>query len=157
MLLRFVCLLLFYAIATVFQLYHGNDMMYEMRRRNPKPTLVPTQGIFNPPHHIGTVWEELAFNDVVSYKYTTWKWIAAPRNVISVTRIRTIVPKGNLPCALTNWAISPPPYSQVDASISSSHSLLPSMRCHCHSQILQIIVVFACMNSDEERSDCQFW
>ena len=29
----FVCLLLFDAIATVFQLYHGGDMMYEMRRR----------------------------------------------------------------------------------------------------------------------------
>ena len=28
-------LLLFYAIATVFQLCHGDDMMYEMRRRKP--------------------------------------------------------------------------------------------------------------------------
>ena len=28
------CLLLFYARATVFQLYHGGDMMYEMGRRN---------------------------------------------------------------------------------------------------------------------------
>ena len=27
------CLLLFYTIATVLQLYHGGDMMYEMRRR----------------------------------------------------------------------------------------------------------------------------
>ena len=36
---KFVCLLLFYAIATVFQLYHGSDMMYEMRRREPKSTL----------------------------------------------------------------------------------------------------------------------
>ena len=28
----FVCLLLFFAIATVFQLYYNSDMMYEMRR-----------------------------------------------------------------------------------------------------------------------------
>ena len=31
--LKIVCLLLFCAIATVFQLYYGSDMMYEMRRR----------------------------------------------------------------------------------------------------------------------------
>ena len=46
-----VCL--FYTIATVFQLYHGGDMMYEMRRRKSEPTLLPTQVIFNLPHHIG--------------------------------------------------------------------------------------------------------
>ena len=28
-----VCLLLFYAMATVFHSYHGGDMMYEKRRR----------------------------------------------------------------------------------------------------------------------------
>ena len=33
------CLLLFYAIATVFQLYHGGVMTYEMGRRKPDPTL----------------------------------------------------------------------------------------------------------------------
>ena len=51
----FVCLLLFYAIATVFKLYHGGYMMNEMRRRQPKPTLLPTQGIFSLPRHIGMV------------------------------------------------------------------------------------------------------
>ena len=51
----FVCLFLFYAIATVFLVYHGSDMMYEMRRRKPVPTLLLTQGIFNLPHHIGMV------------------------------------------------------------------------------------------------------
>ena len=56
------CLLLFYTIATVFQLYYGGGMMYEMSR---KPR--PTQAIFNLPHHMGMVWEELAFNDAVSY------------------------------------------------------------------------------------------
>ena len=29
---RYVCWLLFYAIATIFQLYSGGDVMYEMRR-----------------------------------------------------------------------------------------------------------------------------
>ena len=45
-----ICLL-FYAIATIFQLYHGGNMMYEMRRRKPEPPLLPTQWIFNLPHH----------------------------------------------------------------------------------------------------------
>ena len=44
-----VCLLLFYAIATLFQLYPGGDIMYEMRR------IKPTQGIFNLPNHTGLV------------------------------------------------------------------------------------------------------
>ena len=63
----FVYLLLFYAIATAFQLNHDGKMMYEKRRRNPKPTLLPTQENFNFPHHIGLVWEELAFDDTTSY------------------------------------------------------------------------------------------
>ena len=50
-----VCLLLFYAIATVFKLHHGADMMYEMRTRKPESTLLPTQGIFNHPQLIGIV------------------------------------------------------------------------------------------------------
>ena len=62
------CLLLFYVIAKVFQLYHGTDMMYEIRRRKPEPTLLPMEGIFNPPHHIGMEWEELTFDFAVSYK-----------------------------------------------------------------------------------------
>ena len=53
--------MLLYAVAMVFQLYDGGYMMYEMRR--PVPTLLPTQGIFNLPHHIGMVCEELAFDD----------------------------------------------------------------------------------------------
>ena len=36
-------------------LYHGSDMMDEMRRRKPKPTLLLIEGIFNLPHHIGMV------------------------------------------------------------------------------------------------------
>ena len=45
----FVCLLLLDVIATVFQLYHGGVIMFEMRRRKPKPTFLPTQGLFNLP------------------------------------------------------------------------------------------------------------
>ena len=41
--------------ATVFQLYHGGDMMYKMRRTKPERTLLQTQGIFNLPHQIGIV------------------------------------------------------------------------------------------------------
>ena len=62
-----VCLLLFNATATVFQLHHGGDMMDEMRRRKPKPTHLPTQEIFNLPHDIGMVFEELAFDGAMSY------------------------------------------------------------------------------------------
>ena len=65
--LRFIWLLLFYAIAAVFQLHLGSDMMHEIRRRKPKPTLWPTQGIFILPHHVGMAWEELTFDDAVSY------------------------------------------------------------------------------------------
>ena len=42
-------------------------MMYEMRRRKPKPTLSLTKGIFNIQHHIGMILEELTFEDAVSY------------------------------------------------------------------------------------------
>ena len=48
------CLLL-YTIATVLQLYHGGDMMDQMTSRKPKPTILPTQGIFNLPYHVGMV------------------------------------------------------------------------------------------------------
>ena len=49
--MEFRFLLLFYTIATVFELNHGGDRMYEMRRGKPQPTLLLTQGIFNLPHH----------------------------------------------------------------------------------------------------------
>ena len=62
----FVCLL-FYTRATVSQLYHGGDMIYEMTRRKSEATLLQTQGIFDHPHCIGMVGEELAINDAVSY------------------------------------------------------------------------------------------
>ena len=50
----------------VFSLYQGDNMMYEMRWRKPKPTLLPMQAIFNLPHHIGMVWKELAFEESIS-------------------------------------------------------------------------------------------
>ena len=52
---RFVCL------------YYGSDIMYQMRRRKPKPTHLPTQGIFNLSHHIDMAYEELAFDGTVYY------------------------------------------------------------------------------------------
>ena len=58
-------LVLFYAIVTVFQLYHAGDMMYDMTRRKPEPTLLLTQRIFNLPHHVGTEWEELIMMYVI--------------------------------------------------------------------------------------------
>ena len=51
----FDCLLLFYAMATVFQLYYGGDMMYELRRRKFEPTRLTTQGICNLLYHVGMV------------------------------------------------------------------------------------------------------
>ena len=70
-----VCLLLFYTIATVLQLYHCGDMMCEMRK-NPEPTLLPTQEIFNLPHNIVMVCEEPTFDDSVSY--TQWGNVLQP-------------------------------------------------------------------------------
>ena len=62
-------------------------MMYEMRRKL-EPTFLLIQGIFNLPHHIGMVWEELAFDDTVtSVSYAQWgNGIAEQLNVIAVTR-----------------------------------------------------------------------
>ena len=90
-----VCLLSFYTIPTVFQLYHGDDMIYEMSRRKLKPTLLPTQWIFN--LHIGMVWEELAFLWWRYKLYTAEKRIAAQLNVIAMTGIRTPVPRVTYP------------------------------------------------------------
>ena len=33
--------------------YPGRDMIYDMRTRKPKPTLLLTHGIINSPHHLG--------------------------------------------------------------------------------------------------------
>ena len=51
----FVCLLLYYAIATVFQLYHSVIWRMRWEGENPEPTLLQTQGIFKLQHHIGMV------------------------------------------------------------------------------------------------------
>ena len=91
----FVWLLLCCAIVTVFQLYHSSDMMREMRRRKPEPTLLPTQGVFNLTHHTGMVCEELAFDDTASY--TQWgnglqhryKWVCD--SISGCVRVQTCV------------------------------------------------------------------
>ena len=61
-----VCL--FYAIAPDVQLYHGGDIMYDMRRRKPEPTPLPTQEMFKVPQHKGMILEVVAFDDAVSYR-----------------------------------------------------------------------------------------
>ena len=52
-----------------------NSLVFTIRQqlvnRKSEPTLLPTQGIFNLPHHIDMVWEQLAFDDAVSY---TQRW-----------------------------------------------------------------------------------
>ena len=68
--------------------------------------LLPTQGIFNLPHHIGMLWEDLTFYDSVSctqqgnglqHSYMLWQWHDSyPCHY------------GHQSSALTNWAISAP-------------------------------------------------
>ena len=48
-------LLLFYAIETVFCLYHGGDIMCKMRKRKPERTHLLTLGIIIVPYYIGMV------------------------------------------------------------------------------------------------------
>ena len=48
-------LVMFHAIAIIVQLHLGGDMMYDMKRRKPETTLLPTEGVFNLRHHIGMV------------------------------------------------------------------------------------------------------
>ena len=67
-------------------------MMYETRSRKPEPTLLLTRWIFNLPHYIRMVYEELAFYDAVSYTQCG-EWIAAQLNVIAATGIRIHVPR----------------------------------------------------------------
>ena len=67
----FLCSLLFYVRARIFHLHHGSDMMYDMRRRKPEHTLLPTRRIFNLQQDIGMVQEELTFDDDVSH--TDWE------------------------------------------------------------------------------------
>ena len=42
-----VCLLLFYTLSTVLPLYHGGDMLHEMKRGEPEPTLLLIQGVLS--------------------------------------------------------------------------------------------------------------
>ena len=69
-------------------------MMYGMRMRKSEPTLLPTQRIFNLPHQIRTVWEELTFDDTVSYTQRGNTQL----NVIAVTGIRALTPHSNQLC-----------------------------------------------------------
>ena len=59
----FIKLLMFYTIATVFQLYHCGDMTDEIRQRKLTPTLLLTQGIFNLPHDKAEKAQAYTFTD----------------------------------------------------------------------------------------------
>ena len=48
------CLLLFYSIATLFQLYLDGDLMNELRRK-PAPTCLAPAGLFKSAHNVGMV------------------------------------------------------------------------------------------------------
>ena len=62
-------------------------MMYEMRRRRkPEPTVLLTQEIFDLPHHIGIVWEELAFDDTVSFTQRG--------KIFVIVNMRLTIPRG---------------------------------------------------------------
>ena len=53
-----------------------NSLVFTIRQqlvdRKLEPTLIPTQGIFNIPHYVDMVWEQLAFDCAVSYAQQ-WK------------------------------------------------------------------------------------
>ena len=61
-------------------------MMHEMSKANPELTCLLTEGIFNLPHHIATVREELTFDD------TAGKWMANQINVRAVTEFIPLPP-----------------------------------------------------------------
>ena len=82
----FVWLLLFYAIATVFHVYHDGDMIYEMRRKKPESTLSQFKGS-------GSCGEMDCSTD---------KCYCSDQHSYPCAQ-------GHLPRALTNWAISSPP------------------------------------------------
>ena len=67
-------------------------MMYEMRRK-PEPTHLPIQEIFNLPHYIDMVWEELAFDDSVSYLHSGEMDCSRTKCYIALSEIRTPGPQ----------------------------------------------------------------
>ena len=102
--------MLFYAIATVLQLYHGGDMMHEMRRR-----ILPTQGICNLPHHIGMVWEQLAFDEAVCYT-RLGKWVVAQINAMAVMGFESLS-QGPPTKSLNQLSYLPHPYDLLTCCI----------------------------------------
>ena len=83
---RDVCsLVIMYLLTSIWYIFLGdlyclsrislNSLVFTIRRqvvpRKPKRTLLQTQGIFNLPHHIYMVWEQMAFDDAVRY---TQQW-----------------------------------------------------------------------------------
>ena len=94
-------------------------------RGKPKTTLLPTQGIFNFPHHPGMVWVDGLWWR--SKLYMAWKWIAAQLNVMAVTGSVTCH-QGHQPTALTNGAIS---RSLVTSDMGNSRCGMRSLKLSC--------------------------
>ena len=78
-------------------------MMYEMRRKKPEPTILLTQGILNLSHHIGMVWEQLAFDE------SNWPLILLSKVSCSHTQKW----KSKL-AEVMAWGIEPPTFRPSD-------------------------------------------
>ena len=112
----FVCLLLFSVfIATLFQLYHGSDMMYEITRTMHELTLLPTQWIcaaihfptlYNLQRHQRPVPFIPCLYGVISY--TEWGNELQHSLMLWQQQDSYLCPQGHQFSVLTHWAISPP-------------------------------------------------
>ena len=84
--------------------------MYDMRRRKPYPTLLPSQWILKLPCNIVTVWAKLAFDDAVSYVIQSGEMDYSTVKLYGSDRIHTAVTK------VTIWFISPPSQCQTNVT-----------------------------------------
>ena len=73
---------LFDDITTVFQLYLGGDMMYKIRRRKLKSTLLPTPRTIILSHHVGMICELLAFGNI----YELFSKTSSPNLALALRR-----------------------------------------------------------------------
>ena len=76
-------------------------MMYEMRKKKPEPTLLPTERIFYLPCRIGLIWEKLAFDDTLSYIHHR-EMDCSIAKCYGGERDSNLCPQSHLPRALTD-------------------------------------------------------
>ena len=105
--------------------------------RNPEPTLLLTQGIFNIPYHIDVVWEQLAFDDAVSYTHQ-WKSKLAEGNQTANLQIRSLT----LEREKKSETLTPPQQRThlPSSTISSIPLALYMYNRHCNWYILYIYI-----------------